>query len=141
MVEPIVVKACLDQDQIDVGARMLAKLAEEDGLPVHSAAWVFQVESARWWLYVAVPEGRTTRHKEANRKIFDILYGLFQEDPDMGLQYFMVIEPDDPMAVKFRQVSDRIVKRQGVRRSGPCGRDAYLEDSYIYRITQQSLNC
>ena len=45
------------------------------------------------------------------------------------------------MAVKFRQVSDRIVKRQGVRRSGPCGRDAYLEDSYIYRITQQSLNC
>ena len=79
--------------------------------------------------------------REANRKIFDILYGLFQEDPDMGLQHFTVIEPDNPMAKECRKVSDRIVKRQGVRHSGPCGRDAYLEDVYIYRISQPALNC
>lgn len=134
MVEPIVVKACLDRDQIDIGAQVLAKLAEEDGLPVQSAAWVFLAEAARWRLYFAVPGGRTARYEEAQRKIFDILYGIFQEDPDGGLQHFSVIEPDDPMAVEFRKVSDRIVKRQGVRHSGPCGRGPFLDDAYIYRL-------
>ena len=134
MVEPLVVKGCIDKEQIDIGAQTLAKLAEEDGLPVHSAAWVYQVESANWRLYVSVPEGRNARRDEANHKIFDILYGMFQEDPDMGLQHFTVIEPDDPMAVQFRRVSDRIVKRQGVRYSGPCGRGPFLDDSYIYRL-------
>ena len=128
------VRTCLNQDQMDIGAQMLDQLAEEDGLPVHAAAWVYQVESATWRLYVAVPEGRNTRREEANRKIFDILYRLFQEDPDMGLQHFTVIEPDNPMAEEFRKVSGRIAKRQGVRHSGPCGRDAYLEDAYIYRL-------
>lgn len=134
MVEPIVVKACLNQDQIDIGAQTLAKLAEEDGLPVHSAAWVYKLDFASWRLYLAVPEGRTTRYEEAKRKIFDILYGFFQEDPDIGFQHFTVIEPDDPMAVQFRQVSDRIAKRQGVRYSGPCGRGPFLDDAYIYRL-------
>lgn len=134
MVEPLVVRGCIDKEQIDVGAQMLAKLAEEDGLPVHSAAWVYQVESANWRLYVSVPEGRTTRRDEANRKIFNILYGMFQEDPDMGLQYFTVIEPDDPLAVQFRRVSDRIVRRQVVRHSGPVKNGPYVEDAYVYRL-------
>ena len=134
MVEPLVVKGCIDKEQIDIGAETLAKLAEDDGLPVHSAAWVYQVESANWRLYVSVPEGRTSRRDEANHKIFNILYAIFQEDPDMGFQHFTVIEPDDPMAVQFRKVSDRIVKRQGVRYSGPCGRGPFLDDSYVYRL-------
>ena len=135
MVEPMVVKGCLAQDQIERGARVLARLAE-DSLPVHSAAWVYQPESGIWRLYVALPEGSVDRYHEANAKIFDTLYGMMQADPDLEFQYFTVIEPDNPMAVKFREVSDRIVKRQGVRHSGPCHKGPYLEDSYIYRLGQ-----
>jgi hypothetical protein len=133
MVEPLVVKGCIENERIEIGAQALGKLVE-DGLPVHSAAWVYQVESANWRLYVSVPEGRTNRRDEAHRKIFDILYGFFQEDPDLGFQHFTVIEPEDQMAIQFRRVSDRLVKRPGVRYSGPCGRGPFLDDSYVYRL-------
>ena len=55
VVEPIVAEACLNQDYIDVGAQTLAKLAEEDGLPVPFAALDYKVELTAWRPYVAVP--------------------------------------------------------------------------------------
>ena len=140
MVEEILVKPCLSEKMIEAGRKVVIELTE-NGFPPYSAAWVFSLERTKWLLVLALENEDGAGEREA----YEVFYDFVKNNPDIeskiGFFGISFVNRRDAQAQAFRKIAGTLVNAEGKTFAGPVKNGPRVEDSYIYRITQQSLNC
>src|SRR5439155_24821557 len=106
-------QATLVNLQLQDGQSLIERLAWE-GVAVTAAAWIKEIESGLWFLYLATPlVGEDGATRPAYRRVLAVLRQMEQEG--FGVDPFAVklIGPDDPLARDILAIHARASGRRG----------------------------
>lgn len=133
MAENTVVKEQLNEEMIEAGARLTAKL-DEMGLPIAAAMWSFLSEINEWRLLFASPELSTAGPRDVYKKIEETRQALGKDAEAVPLSVIGLIDVDHQLVQLFRTVVKTGSGVARLRFSRNVINGHFIEDVLAYRI-------
>ena len=135
MAEEVVVKEVLTKEMIEAGAE-LTRLLDQTPLVVSASLWLYIPESNIWRLIIVSPEVETFGPRKVYQKIQPVLSQILEEKPSIGLKDISVVENGNPLIALLRMAIRTGDDISGIRFSKNTISGHFIEDAYIYRMTQ-----
>ena len=131
MVEEILVKEQLTKEMIDVGARLVDRLADS-GMPIKVAMWFFTPENNKWRLLISTPLDDTDPN-DARQQINDAKRSLGPAAEDLLFLAVGLISTRNELAQALMESLPVGADTKPVRLTRSAVRGRYFDDALVYR--------
>jgi hypothetical protein len=134
MAQDIVVKESLTDTMIRAGAELTRKL---DALqwPVLASLWLYESEGNQWKLVLASPRVKSEGPKKSYETIQSALAETTGAKETLALSDIAVTDPDDPLIALLRIAIRTGPTVEGLRFTRNVINGRFIEDAYIYRVS------
>ncbi len=134
MAQNSLVKENLTDAMIRAGAELTRKL-DELRWPVVASLWVYRSEGNRWRLVFASPRVPVDGRGKSYEHIQTAFESLKYEDGPLNLTDFSVTKPEDRLISALLTASKTGSTLRGIRVTRSAIDGHYIEDVYIYRLS------
>lgn len=134
MAEEAVVKEVLAEDKIAAGKELTAAL-DETSLRPTSAYWFYYPDANTWRLMYVAAMVADEGPRRAYAIIQKALTKILKDDQELSLQEIGVVEPGNPLVRLLASAIHTGDGIYGVRFSRNTINGQFIEDAYIYRMT------
>ncbi len=128
------VKELLTDRMIQAGAELTKKL-DERRWPVHASLWQFISEGNQWKLLLASPRVNLDGPKKSYETVQSTLAETSAAEGIIMLSDIAVTEPENPLLGLLRVAITTGPTVSGIRFTGNVINGHFIEDAYIYRIS------
>ena len=136
MAKRVVVTSTLTEEMISAGARLLEHL-DKAGLSVQAAMWQRQPESETWRLMLALPGLKSRGPLQSYHRILEVQSTLPYDELTVDVEDISVIDDQEPLIEALKK-ANRIHPISQSRQPRMVVSGIYLEESYIYRLSEPS---
>ncbi|MCK5270902.1 MAG: hypothetical protein KAJ46_08960 [Sedimentisphaerales bacterium] len=126
------VNISLVEKAIQDGRRLLSALDDKQ-INVRAAFWIYDSESEKWRLTLAMPMVDKKGPKESYREVQTVLSDPSAEKLDISLRDVTVVSPENEL-VKLLRFAIHFEGTGGIVFEGNTINGIYIEKAYIYRM-------
>jgi hypothetical protein len=137
MAEEILVKEALTGEMIEAGASVVKGLKKRRFV-VDAAVWLYLSELNRWRLVLATPGLRRDGPKKAYKRLLQNLRSM--DTHRISLEDVALADSRDPLIQVIRHALRTYRSPNGIRFSREMVQGQFIEDAYVYRLSDQAVS-